>query len=116
MRPRKIVGCSVPVAGVPDERMIASKNDGSSLCRSGGHGLPGLQDATSGLQTMWGDGGDGAMVRWQEPTDDHVPLVFGDMGQEVELEGEVGLISARLGTACAVRWSTRSSGVWRIGI
>src|SRR5512142_236483 len=53
---------------------------------SGGRGLPGLPDAASGLQPMWGDGRAGAGVRWQGPTNDDLPLVPFDLGQAAESE------------------------------
>ena len=41
----------------------------------GDRGLPGLPDAARGLQAVWGDRRDGAVVRRQEPTDDDLSLV-----------------------------------------
>ena len=52
----------------------------------GDPGLPGLPDAAGELQAVRGDRRDGAVVRRQEPTDDDLPLVSGDLGQEAELE------------------------------
>ncbi len=49
-------------------------------------GVPGLSDAAGELQAVRGDRRDGAVVRRQEPTDDDLPLVSGDLGQEAELE------------------------------
>ena len=86
MEPRKNSRVFCSGCGRPGPCTIAWRNGGLSSSCLGDLGFLRLPDAAGELQAVRSNRRDGAMVRWQESTDDHLSLVSGDLGQEVELE------------------------------